>query len=244
MSLTGGLVSYWKLDESSGNASDSVGSKTLTNTSATYSSGVINKGAVFNGSAYLTNTSTFFADASGSISIWFKTSISGTPGTCIFSQSITTANTRFVIFPSTASNGDVYFDITVSGIQQLTFYTTGLSLADGNWHHLVITMDSGGNKIYKDGVQVVSGTTYQVGTSATQKWFSAFTANHLDIGATNYNNAGYISKFNGSVDEVGVWNRSLTADEVSKLYSAGRGLTYPFLPTNISFRPGSLGSML
>jgi hypothetical protein len=48
ISLTTNLVSYWKLDESSGNAVDSVGSNTLTNTNTvTYSSGVINNGANF-----------------------------------------------------------------------------------------------------------------------------------------------------------------------------------------------------
>ena len=48
MALTDNLVSYWKLDESSGNAADSVGSNTLTNTNTvTYSAGKINNGADF-----------------------------------------------------------------------------------------------------------------------------------------------------------------------------------------------------
>ena len=223
------LLSYWKLDESSGNAADSVGSKTLTNNSVTYAAGKINNGAVFNGtSSSLTNTSSFFTDVSGSISLWLKTSVAGTPNQFLFSQGIATVNSRVVLSTSVVANGDLYFDSTVSGVGQLTFYTSSLSLADGNWHHIVMTVDSSGNKIYKDGSQVTTGITYQVGTSATQKWFNIFTADRLNIGNTTYNNftGGY---FNGSLDEIGVWSRALSAQEVAQLYNSGNGLAFPLV---------------
>ncbi len=51
MAITNNLISYYKLDESSGNATDRFGGNTLTNTSTTYSTGKINNGAVFNGSS-------------------------------------------------------------------------------------------------------------------------------------------------------------------------------------------------
>ena len=44
MALQDNLLSYWKLDEYTGNASDIAGGKTLTNTSGTYGSGKINNG--------------------------------------------------------------------------------------------------------------------------------------------------------------------------------------------------------
>jgi len=34
--------------------------------------------------------------------------------------------------------------------------------------------------------------------------------------------------FDGMIDEVGVWSRLLTSDEVTTLYNAGAGLSYPF----------------
>ena len=62
MALTDNLVSYYKLDESSGNAADSVGSNTLTNTGTmTYGTGKINNGAVIESGKYLS-----IADASQS----------------------------------------------------------------------------------------------------------------------------------------------------------------------------------
>jgi hypothetical protein len=36
------------------------------------------------------------------------------------------------------------------------------------------------------------------------------------------------TSFIGSIDEVGIWKRALTADEVTTLYNSGDGLTYPF----------------
>lgn len=48
VSLADSCIAYYKLDEASGNAADSVGSNTLTNTNVTYGTGKINNGAVFN----------------------------------------------------------------------------------------------------------------------------------------------------------------------------------------------------
>ncbi|MBX4188352.1 MAG: LamG domain-containing protein, partial [Candidatus Doudnabacteria bacterium] len=75
--LTDNIVRYWKLDEPNGNASDSVGSLTLTNNNSTaYASARINNGAdIERGSNNFLDTQT---DIQGStltaysISLWFK----------------------------------------------------------------------------------------------------------------------------------------------------------------------------
>ena len=62
MALTTNLVSYWTLNETSGNAADSLGVNTLTNTSTVaYSSGKINNGALMVGA-----TPSYFAITNGS----------------------------------------------------------------------------------------------------------------------------------------------------------------------------------
>jgi hypothetical protein len=33
---------------------------------------------------------------------------------------------------------------------------------------------------------------------------------------------------NGSLDEIGIWNRALTTGEISTLYNSGSGKGYPF----------------
>ena len=69
MALTDNLVSYWKLDESSGDAVDAVASLSAVNTSVTYSAGKINNGAVYNGSAYHTIADNAAIKPSSDISI-------------------------------------------------------------------------------------------------------------------------------------------------------------------------------
>jgi hypothetical protein len=52
----------------------------------------------------------------------------------------------------------------------------------------------------------------------------------------------------GSIDEIGVWNRALTPDEITQLFNAGDGMKYPFnapAPSSVScviFVHGSLAS--
>jgi len=40
--------------------------------------------------------------------------------------------------------------------------------------------------------------------------------------------AGALVIFDGNIDEVGIWDRILTTDEITELYNAGAGLAYPF----------------
>jgi hypothetical protein len=47
----------------------------------------------------------------------------------------------------------------------------------------------------------------------------------------NINTDAFIGRYgtnytNGSIDQVGIWNRILTADEISTLYNLGEGLPY------------------
>ena len=41
--------------------------------------------------------------------------------------------------------------------------------------------------------------------------------------------------FTGEIDEVGFWSRALSASEVTELYNAGAGLTYPFVSNQANF---------
>src|SRR6185437_1776184 len=71
--LTDDLLAYWKLDESSGDASDSVGSNTLTNDgSATFSTttGVINNGVSFDGSQDLSGSLVSSATTNITVALW------------------------------------------------------------------------------------------------------------------------------------------------------------------------------
>lgn len=79
------LISYWKLDESSGDAADSIGGNTLTNTNTvTYASAKINNGAVLSDASKQTlrkASNTIFPTGSAtSVSAWVKFNSFGAVG--------------------------------------------------------------------------------------------------------------------------------------------------------------------
>ena len=59
---------------------------------------------------------------------------------------------------------------------------------DNVWHHVAVTVDATGNKLYIDGVQ--AAVTYPTGTAATQKFFSDVTGVDFMASAIDQNNGG------------------------------------------------------
>lgn len=89
-------------------------------------------------------------------------------------------------------------------------------ITDGEWVHIVYMRDSSfaGNDyvIYADGVQVQS-SNWLDGASIADNAGS----HDLQIGGR----VGGARRFSGLIDEVGIWNRGLTAAEVLELYRRG-----------------------
>lgn len=209
MALTTNLTNYWKLDESSGNASDAVDALTLTNTnSVSFSSGKINNGASFvsNSTGKLVSSSTSLISGTSdfTLSVWLKLSSGG--GFICSRRDGGTYDWQLVY-----NSGILYWSNNGTNM----FDGSSISL-DTNWHHIVITRSSTNSWImYKDGAQVSTGSlSTNLGTT-----------NHFTIGDTYQNNS---FAFNGMIDEVGVWSRALSSGEVSQLYNSGNGLQYPF----------------
>jgi len=100
--------------------------------------------------------------------------------------------------------------IYLSGSNFRYFAHNPVNVDDGNWHHLVFIITGNGqndifnSKMYADGQeQDIFSTTNTTVTTAKIR---------LDIGRAG---AAY---FNGTIDEVMIFNRSLTAGEVTALY--------------------------
>ena len=218
MSLLTNLISYWKLDESSGNASDSVGANTGVNNDVTYSAGKINNGGAFNGTSSSLNlgTSTSLRLSAVSVSVWAKAS----------------GNTGFIYTKkSSAAGGHEAYGINLGlyeagkiciRIQQTisTFLDLRVTATfnDSAWHHYVFTYTGTSLILYRDGVNIGSvseGAIYYDGD------FPAYIGSSSDGGVLS-------DFFSSNIDEVGVWSRVLTASEVTKLYNGGAGLPYPF----------------
>jgi len=83
----------------------------------------------------------------------------------------------------------------------------------GGWHHLVGTRkSSGGLELYVDGVSVASDGTTDCSDQTV--------AEPLKIG--RWKDSSTDADFNGSIDEVMIFNRTLSCDEIQELYVKGR----------------------
>ena len=80
------------------------------------------------------------------------------------------------------------------------------------WTHIVLVYNAGAMTLYKDNVAVATGTFNHTGvTSATLPLYVG-----RGVGG-NY--------FNGKIDDIGIWNRCLSACEVNDLFTASNTLT-------------------
>ena len=90
--------------------------------------------------------------------------------------------------------------------------STGVNLADGHFHHVAMTFQSGVNgstTIYADGLQVLT-TTITV-------------LNQVQALALGAEDSGTIQFFNGTIDEAKLYHRALTSGEIQANANSGGG---------------------
>lgn len=218
MALDTSLISYWKLDESSGNATDSVGSNTLTNVgTATYSAGKLNNGVDLNGSSQYLNGGNVLNLTTGAwtFSAWIKVTTTGS-FEFIGGRSESSTTSDWYMRVTNTDKAEIQFRNGASSNQVIGSTT----VADGNWHHIVGLRNGTNVLLYVDGV---------LDGSATDNNYNCSNSLDFHLGADS---AGALNfKFNGQIDEVGVWSRALSADEVLQIHNSGRANEYPFTAT-------------
>ncbi|WP_309383226.1 LamG-like jellyroll fold domain-containing protein [Cerasicoccus frondis] len=219
-SLSNGLISRWKFDEQAGETTfDSTGFNdgTLSGDSVRTDEAVASHAISLDGTddwVEAPHQDEYSSDAL-SISMWVRPSIADSqPRGLISKRQGLTANQRcFSIFSHTNSN--INLDI---GDQR---FTTNYSLSEiGVWKHMVLTYDgsqsSDNLKLYIDGSEVASTT---ISTTSIPTLSCPLTIGIL--------NANYGFGFAGQIDEVRIYNRMLTTEEIEALYE-----TEPFTGNN------------
>jgi hypothetical protein len=92
------------------------------------------------------------------------------------------------------------------------YISSPASYNDGNWHYAVATYDGSSTvRLYIDGNQVATKTTSGALPDKTG-------TQPLRVGANSFALNGF---FTGNIDEVRVWNRALSASEISSQYNSG-----------------------
>lgn len=215
-SLNKGLAGYWKFDDGSGtSATDSSGNgntSTLVN-SPSWTTGQIGGALSFNGTnqrAYVPSVSAlnFASGVPFSVSAWIKTSqtVPGGNNLRFINKFTNSPSYKGYIMQIDANQKAVFYTKDGTTVNQVSSTST---INDGAWHHIIAVRDilSGLLRLYVDGVQ-------QSSTSITNGDLSVSSNLNLGVELLLADNV-YL---NGSLDEVRVYNRALSADEVAKLY--------------------------
>ncbi|MGW1802648.1 LamG-like jellyroll fold domain-containing protein [Streptomyces sp. NPDC001984] len=199
---------YWALDEGSGTTARDQGPNnlplTLTN-GASWTAGVHGTALGFNGQGQYAETSGPVLDTTRSYSVSAWVTLSSIPGnyaTAVSQDGRRTENPFYLQY------GQGAFAFSTPGGHRARL---ALMPELGRWYHLVGVRDNASNtiKLYIDG-QLVA--TADPGTADVS-------TGPLSVGRALYasNNTDY---WNGSIDEVHAFDKALTADEVSALYTA------------------------
>lgn len=203
-----GNVLLLHLNETSGTLADSSGnSNTGTNFGGTYgAAGRFDNAVGFDASAErieVANSQSLNITKDITISLWVKPNVNTHSSWNYFAAHQSSLKYEFGVYNAGLNpRWKVY---NSSGIS--TEVSAG-TMNVGNWHNVVGVRSGTSVLLYLDGVQVASNTNFQGDLRAA--------AGGIIVGGDT--GSRY---FNGTLDEIAIWNRSLSAQEITGIYKRG-----------------------
>jgi hypothetical protein len=223
-----GLVSYWPMDETSGTTVEDVkDNNNGTASGTTIVDGKYRKARSFDGSSDYINTGNFISlfAAPGNtwtVGAWFKwvespvTRGTGNVSHTILGKSggIATAAT-FTLYNGINTAYGTTENYTMIGLRGVNTAVSPSAVNDNNWHYAAITWDGSTAKMYFDGEYQGDAN---VGTAVEQ-------SQNLIIGSTSNGSSSHC--FQGTIDEVLLFNTALDSTQIENLYNSSRPSTNP-----------------
>ena len=224
---TAGLVAEWRFEN---NASDTSGNghNGATGGGTTYVSGKIGEALNFDGTGIDRipySSALDFPTSSFSTSLWIKTTSQNlglivdhrrNNDACYSGYSIEDAGSGKLVgrlrICAPATDTAANFDVLTNTVN------------DGSWHNIVFVVDRTNHvsKMYQDGVLVNSLDISALGNISQ-------TSIGVDLGYTGNPNTP-VDPFTGTLDQIRVYNRALTSNEVNSLYNEPSPPTTPPSP--------------
>ena len=171
-----------------------------------YSNGKVGGTYDFNSNGYINIPATNDLDVQNlTISLWFNTTNGGST-VWIFEKG--TINTQYSLI---LALGNLTFrTVNATGSINDMSYTSMSGVSNKSWHHLVATYNGTHKAVYIDGLLNSTGI------------YSDTLATGLNTGATIGSYPGLDAfNFNGRMDELMIFNRSLSAEQIASMYQDG-----------------------
>ena len=228
-SIQSGMVARWSFDESSGNRADSVGGNTLIPYSGTvtrttgkvgstpYGLSIANVYTDFNAgdSAGLSPTGDF------TIAFWIKLNAKTHLNGIVSKYDLNVSGSRSFLVDY--SSGTDRFRFTVRGSAETTVSNT-FSPTVGVWYHVVARHNNGAN------IKIRVSTGATPGTDVTSAHTTGVQNTTTDFMVGNITRAGIPDSgglyLDGVIDELQIWNRSISDSEVLEVFNGGSGREY------------------
>ena len=213
--LTAGLMGYWSFDDGTGADNSGSGNPgTLINNPGSVS-GKIGQALSFNGSQYV-NVGNVLNPGSGDLSVfaWVKTTQAGGFNMIVSKRdSSGGSNSGYQLFQN--SSGAPSFTFGNGNSNRVRVDSSGPRINDGNWHLVgVVYTRSGNGVLYVDGVAASNGS----GSIISQ---SGMVSNSVPLRfGTENQSSNSIFAWSGVIDEVRIYNRALSAQEILDIYNA------------------------
>lgn len=223
-----GLIAYYKLD---GDARDSSGNQNdgIQNGDISYCEGIDNKAGCFDGiDDYI------FLGQTGvlkfiSVSLWINTTTTEVGfereninwsglhiiRARLYGYGIKLNPTVMGVF----QEGKLLFSIHTSANSYIE-YLSDEKYNDGKWHHLAFTFDNTAYKVYIDG-----NLKYSKELSSNGIYY---TSTSVAIGRDGTSSGNY---FDGAIDDVRIFNRALSQNEIRQVYSSNSDSANNRVPT-------------
>lgn len=216
--LDSSLVSWWRMEDNAGNTTvtDYMGANNGTsqqNTSALTTTGKLGKAMTFNGTSdcvSLPSANAFKLTNSFSVSSWVKYNSSGTYDT-IFESFNGYPNAMQGILIQPDQFGKVHVALANGGGAYKVNLVSNASVNDNIWHNIIWTFDGNTHKIYIDNLLDQSTSSTELATYQS--------TNYVRIGCYEDSTYSPVSLMHGSIDDVQIYNRALTSDEITALYN-------------------------
>lgn len=220
MAVIDNLVSYYKLDEASGNRADSHGANTLTDNNTVGSgTGKINSAAdhIRANNEFFDATASWVGNA-WTVAGWFNTD--GIPSGGQTLWSIRPSSGLINLFQlEVGTDHLVRINCFDSAGANRRDYKASVTIVDGVFKHIVVTWDGTNLKVYFNGTEDTS-MTKTIDIAMTMSNTSRILRIGAEVSASNI--------WDGLIDEFGIWGAAKSAAEVTSLYNGGAGFAYPF----------------
>ncbi|MCP3674757.1 MAG: LamG domain-containing protein, partial [Gammaproteobacteria bacterium] len=153
---------------------------------------------------------------------WFKTSFSGSSWNSNWAL-LDFDRSDYYDYYVRGDTGAIGFSTSAASAGTNDFYSTTTGLNDGAWHHTCIVYDGLNKYIYIDGnldaTNINSHSGFGLGTGATRYGFIGDGSE-----ATSLNGSRNKKYYEGSIDELQIFNIALSAEQIANLYEGNENI--------------------